>query len=71
MGSLGDSVGAGKMIEDDEKAAYEEKMTIKSLEARLAGMEVSDADSKLLNKLCSLDMTYDFFYFDIQQFLLF
>ncbi|KAM3729189.1 Integrator complex subunit [Dirofilaria immitis] len=56
MASIGDQACAEKLIEDDEKAAYEEKMTIKILEARLAGMEVSDSDSKLLNKLCSLDI---------------
>ncbi|OZC08640.1 hypothetical protein X798_04321 [Onchocerca flexuosa] len=56
MASMGDRACAEKLIENDEKAAYEEKMTIKTLEARLAGMEVSDSDSKLLNKLCSLDI---------------
>lgn len=57
MANMGDRKYADKLIEDDEKAAYEEKMTIRILEARLAGMEVSDSDSKLLNKLCSLDIT--------------
>ncbi|VDN31070.1 unnamed protein product [Gongylonema pulchrum] len=61
LASWGDSADAAKIIEDDEEAAYEEKMSIKQLEARLAGMEVSDADSKLLNKLCALDITYVFF----------
>lgn len=56
MASMGDCGCAEKLIENDEKAAYEEKMVIKTLEARLAGMEVSDSDSKLLNKLCSLDI---------------
>ncbi|CAG9536499.1 unnamed protein product [Cercopithifilaria johnstoni] len=56
MAIMGDRACAEKLIEDDEKAAYEEKMTIKTLEARLAGVEVSDSDSKLLNKLCSLDI---------------
>uniref|UniRef100_A0A915PK51 DUF3677 domain-containing protein n=1 Tax=Setaria digitata TaxID=48799 RepID=A0A915PK51_9BILA len=56
MASMGDRACAEKLIEDDEKAAYEEKVAIKALEARLAGMEVSDSDSKLLNKLCSLDI---------------
>ncbi|EJD74586.1 hypothetical protein LOAG_18113 [Loa loa] len=56
MATMGDRIYADKLVEDDEKAAYEEKMTIKTLEARLAGMEVSDSDSKLLNKLCSLDI---------------
>lgn len=56
MAIMGNRACAEKLIEDDEKAAYEEKMTIKILEARLAGMEVSDSDSKLLNKLCSLDV---------------
>uniref|UniRef100_A0A0R3RPM6 DUF3677 domain-containing protein n=1 Tax=Elaeophora elaphi TaxID=1147741 RepID=A0A0R3RPM6_9BILA len=56
MAIMSDRACAEKLIEDDEKTAYEEKMTIKTLEARLAGMEVSDSDSKLLNKLCSLDI---------------
>ncbi|VBB28151.1 unnamed protein product [Acanthocheilonema viteae] len=56
MSIMSDRACAEKLVEDDEKAAYEEKMTIKTLEARLAGMEVSDSDSKLLNKLCSLDI---------------
>lgn len=56
MAIMGDRACAEKLFEDDKKAAHEEKMAIKMLEARLAGMEVSDSDSKLLNKLCSLDM---------------
>uniref|UniRef100_A0A0R3QZA1 Nucleolar pre-ribosomal-associated protein 1 n=1 Tax=Brugia timori TaxID=42155 RepID=A0A0R3QZA1_9BILA len=56
MASMGDRIYAEKLIEDDEKAAYEEKIAIKTLETRLAGMEVSDSNSKLLHKLCNLDI---------------
>ncbi|VDN00703.1 unnamed protein product [Thelazia callipaeda] len=57
MTSVGDQLSAEKMIENDEKAAYEEKKAIKILEAKLAGTEVTDSNSKLLNKVCSLDIT--------------
>lgn len=45
------------MIQDDERELNEEKQKIRKLEARLAGTDVGDADSKLLGKLCSLDPT--------------
>uniref|UniRef100_A0A183V8M6 Integrator complex subunit 1 n=1 Tax=Toxocara canis TaxID=6265 RepID=A0A183V8M6_TOXCA len=57
LASAGDAEGAERMMQDDERELNEEKQKIRKLEARLAGMDVDDADSKLLGKLCSLNPT--------------
>lgn len=48
---------AEMFIANDEQKLKEERQMIKQFETRLAGGEVSERDSKLLGKLCSLDPT--------------
>lgn len=53
----GDLTVCEKILEEEEKEALAERDTIKRLEARLAGGDVHENDSKLLGKLCMHDPT--------------
>lgn len=55
--SINEEMTAEMFIANDEQKLKEERQMIKQLETRLAGGEVSERDSKLLGKLCSLDPT--------------
>ncbi|MFH4974662.1 hypothetical protein AB6A40_001371 [Gnathostoma spinigerum] len=73
IASACDSEGAEKMLLEDEQELIKERETIKKLEARLAGNEVAESDSRLLGLLCNLDPTGicrqppDYFFKDLEE----
>ncbi|VDK43236.1 unnamed protein product [Anisakis simplex] len=55
MANAGNPEGVERMLAEDGRELETEKQKIRKLETRLAGVDVDDADSKLIGKLCTLD----------------